>query len=190
MISILPLGIVMISLMLPSPWIVSVTGIFGYVDRVVAIPLIIFAMKRKGCSLIGDLSRKWDPKGTIYNLEEKVSISDALKLENEQLCSLLEFKEIMISVGQDCCRSYFSLPSTWENELTLIRGSLAMWQTLCWLFNGGLLGVVTTPLPVSLVYWTNEKNDSSLRLRFRQNWFCLRNIVTLTLKSQLLSSTS
>ena len=88
LISILLLGIVMISLMLSplSPWIVSVTGDFlSSVDRVVAIPFNYLAKeKKKVAHLIETYQENETLKETIYNLEEKANNSDALKLENEQ----------------------------------------------------------------------------------------------------------
>ncbi len=59
------------------------------VDRVVAIPFNYLAKeKKKVVHLIETYQENETLKGTIYNLEEKANISDALKLENEQLRSL------------------------------------------------------------------------------------------------------
>ena len=90
LISILLLGIVMISLMLSplSPWIVSVTGDFlSSVDRVVAIPFNYFAKeKKKVVQLIETYQENETLKGTIYNLEDKANIymKDILNEEIEE----------------------------------------------------------------------------------------------------------
>ena len=126
LISILLLGIVMISLMLSplSPWIVSVTGDFlSSIDRVVAIPFNYFAKeKKKVVQLIETYQENETLKGTIYNLEEKANVSDALKLENEQLRSLLELRSNDQSAVKVTAEVISRSPATWKNELTLNKG--------------------------------------------------------------------
>ena len=119
LISILLLGIVMISLMLSplSPWIVSVTGDFlASVDRVVAIPFNYLAKeKKKVVQLIETYQENETLKGTIYNLEEKANNSDALKLENEQLRSILELRNNDQSAVKIAAEVISRSPSIWKN---------------------------------------------------------------------------
>ncbi len=89
--------------MLPSlsPWIVSVTGDFWLVLIGLLISLFNYLAKerKKVVQLIETYQMR---QFTI--MKRGISISDALKLENEQLRSLLE-PEIMIKVlSRDCCR--------------------------------------------------------------------------------------
>ncbi|MFS9450560.1 rod shape-determining protein MreC [Streptococcus cristatus] len=174
LISILLLGIVMISLMLSplSPWIVSVTGDFlSSVDRVVAIPFNYFAKeKKKVVQLIETYQENETLKGTIYNLEEKANISDSLKLENEQLRSLLELRNNDQSAVKIAAEVISRSPSTWNNELTLDKGQSSDVSTsMLAISNGGLIGAVTSVSDSSSVVslLTNEKNDSSIAIKIK-----------------------
>ena len=174
LISILLLGIVMISLMLSplSPWIVSVTGDFlSSVDRVVAIPFNYLAKeKKKVVHLIETYQENETLKGTIYNLEEKANNSDALKLENEQLRSLLELRNNDQSAVKIAAEVISRSPSTWKNELTLDKGqSSDVTTSMLAISNGGLIGAVTSVSDSSSVVslLTNEKNDSSIAIKIQ-----------------------
>nr|WP_288932996.1 rod shape-determining protein MreC [uncultured Streptococcus sp.] len=174
LISILLLGIVMISLMLSplSPWIVSATGDFlSSVDRVVAIPFNYFAKeKKKVTQLIETYQENETLKGTIYNLEEKANISDSLKLENEQLRSLLELRNNDQSAVKIAAEVISRSPSTWKNELTLDKGqSSDVTTSMLAISNGGLIGAVSSVSDSSSVVslLTNEKNDSSIAIKIQ-----------------------
>lgn len=177
LISILLLGIVMISLMLSplSPWIVSVTGDFlSSIDRVVAIPFNYFAKeKKKVVQLIETYQENETLKGTIYNLEEKANISDSLKLENEQLRSLLELRNNDQSAVKIAAEVISRSPSTWKNELTLDKGqSSDVTTSMLAISNGGLIGAVTSVSDSSsvvslLTNEKNEKNDSSIAIKIK-----------------------
>jgi rod shape-determining protein mreC len=174
LISILLLGIVMISLILSpfSPWIVSVTGDFlSSVDRVVAIPFNYFAKeKKKVVHLIDTYQENETLKGTIYNLEEKANISDSLKLENEQLRSLLELRNNDQSAVKIAAEVISRSPSTWKNELTLDKGqSRNVTTSMLAISNGGLIGAVSSVSDSSSVVslLTNEKNNNSIAIKIQ-----------------------
>ena len=174
LISILLLGIVMISLILSpfSPWIVSVTGDFlSSVDRVVAIPFNYFAKeKKKVVQLIETYQENETLKGTIYNLEEKANISDSLKLENEQLRSLLELRNNDQSAVKIAAEVISRSPSTWKNELTLDKGqSRNVTTSMLAISNGGLIGAVSSVSDSSSVVslLTNEKNNNSIAIKIQ-----------------------
>ena len=174
LISILLLGIVMISLILSpfSPWIVSVTGDFlSSVDRVVAIPFNYFAKeKKKVVHLIDTYQENETLKGTIYNLEENANISDSLKLENEQLRSLLELRNNDQSAVKIAAEVISRSPSTWKNELTLDKGqSRNVTTSMLAISNGGLIGAVSSVSDSSSVVslLTNEKNNNSIAIKIQ-----------------------
>ena len=174
LISILLLGILMVSLIVSplSSWVVSVTGDFlSSVDRVVAIPFNFIANeKKKVVHLIDTYQENEMLKGTIYNLEEKANVSDALKLENEQLRSLLELRSNDQSAVKITSEVISRSPATWKNELTLDKGqSSDVTTSMLAISNGGLIGAVSSVSEsasiVSLL--TNEKNDSSIAIKIQ-----------------------